>query len=401
VWNYEQTLAFLYPSLERDMRVTEFNIETEQNGKMEFRTKKPFGYSNNYHPAADGQLGCVIRLYRDWKLCGSNEFLASVWENAKRALDFAFSYWDSDGDFVLDSQQHNTYDIEFYGPNSLVNSMFYGALKAGSEMAKAMGDTGSEEKYRKALMLGSEKMDKMLWDGEYYIQVIDDVNKYKYQYGKGCLSDQLLGQMTAHLAGLGYILPEDHVKKAVHSIYKYNFLEDFCEHNNVQRTYVLNDEKGLVLCSWPKGGRPKLPFVYSDEVWTGIEYQVAAHLIYEGFIDEGLSIVKAVRERHDGFKRNPWNEVECGHHYARAMSSWAVLIALSGFKYDLGAGVIEFNPVINNEDFSCFFSCGNAWGVFEQKMNAHSGKLEYNVNAIYGSLNGITVKANGEVICKA
>lgn len=398
VWNYEQTLAFLFPSLERDMRLTEFNVETEKNGKMEFRTKKLFGSSNNYHPAADGQLGCIIRLYRDWKLCGSNEFLASVWVNAKKALDFAFTYWDSDGDFILDSQQHNTYDIEFYGPNNLVNSMFYGALKAGAEMAKAMGDKESEEKYREAFSAGSEKMDRMLWNGEYYIQVIDDVNKYKYQYGRGCLSDQLLGQMTSHLAGLGYVLPEEHVKKAVHSIFKYNFFEDFSSHHNVQRTYVLNDEKGLVLCSWPKGGRPKFPFVYSDEVWTGIEYQVAAHLIYEGFIGEGLSIVKAVRDRHDGYRRNPWNEVECGHHYARAMSSWAVFIALCGFKFDLVEGVIEFNPMMNRENFSCFFSCEKAWGIFEQKLNTNSGKLEYHVNVIFGSLEGITVKADGEVV---
>lgn len=398
VWNYAQTLAFLYPSLERDMRLTEFNVETEENGKMEFRTKKLFGYSNNFHPAADGQMGCIIRLYRDWKLSGSNEFLASVWSNAKKALDFAFEYWDSDRDNVLDSQQHNTYDIEFYGPNSLVNSMFFGALKAGSEMAEAMGDTESAARYREALAAGSEKMDKMLWDGEYYKQVIDDVNKYKYQYGRGCLSDQLFGQMLSHLAGLGYVLPEEHVKEAVHSIFKYNFLTDFSEHNNVQRTYVLSDEKGLVLCSWPKGGRPKLPFVYSDEVWTGIEYQVASHLIFEGFADEGLTIVRSVRERHDGIRRNPWDEVECGHHYARAMASWAVLIALSGFKFDLVKGIIEFAPVINKENFSCFFSCGTAWGSFSQKLNSSTGKYEYMVKVISGSLEGITVKANGEFI---
>ena len=395
VWNYEQTLAFLYPSLERDMRVTEFNIETEENGKMEFRTKRLFGYSNNFHPAADGQMGCIIRLYRDWKLSGDNEFLRSVWDNAKKALEFAFTYWDSDGDNVLDSQQHNTYDIEFYGPNSLVNSMFFGALKAASEMAEAMGDKESSEKYAKMLKDGSGKMDKMLWNGEYYSQKIDDVNKYKYQYGEGCLSDQLFGQLSSHIAGLGYILPEEHVKKAIYSVYKYNFLKNFSNHNNVQRVYALNDEKGVVLCSWPNGGRPRLPFVYSDEVWTGIEYQVAVHLIFEGFVNEGLEIVKAVRERHDGYKRNPWNEVECGHHYARAMSSWGLLIALSGFKFDLTKKVIEFNPVVKNEDFSCLFSCGKAWGKFTQKYDKSTGEYKYKVDVIKGSLNGIHVKARG------
>ncbi len=163
---------------------------------------------------------------------------------------------------------------------------------------------------------------------------------------------------------------------------------------------MLNDEKGLVLCSWPKGGRPKFPFVYSDEVWTGIEYQVAAHLIYEGCIDEGLLLVKAVRDRHDGFKRNPWDEVECGHHYARAMASWAVLIALSGFKCDLTKGIIEFNPVINKQHFKCFFSCDKAWGIFEQKTNPQTNRNEYNIDILYGSLEGVTIKANGEIVGK-
>jgi non-lysosomal glucosylceramidase len=398
VWNYEQTLAFLFPSLERDMCITEFNVETEENGKMEFRTKKLFGESNNFHPAADGQLGCLIRLYREWKLSGDTDFLASVWHNAKKTLDFAFTYWDKDGDYVLDSQQHNTYDIEFYGPNSLVNSLFFGALKAGAEMALAMGDMESANKYKEVFEAGSARMDGLLWGGEYYIQAIEDVDNYKYQYGKGCLSDQLLGQLNSHVAGLGYILLEEHVKKAVSSIFKYNFLTDFTNHTNMQRTYTLNDEKGLILCSWPNGGRPKFPFVYSDEVWTGIEYHVAAHLIYEGFIDEGLTIVKAVRDRHDGVRRNPWNEVECGHHYVRAMASWGLIIALSGFKYDLVNGVIEFNPVINKEDYSCFFSCGKAWGVFRQKLKEDGSDYEYEVNVMYGSLDDVKVRANGKNI---
>ena len=241
-------------------------------------------------------------------------------------------------------------------------------------------------------------VDKMLWNGEYYVQVVEDVNENKYQYGTGCLSDQLLGQQLSHVAGLGYILPEEHVKKSVQSIFKYNFFNDLSNHYSVQRTYALNDERGLVLCSWPMGGRPRLPFVYSDEVWTGIEYQVAAHLIYEGFIDEGLTIVKAVRERHDGIRRNPWNEVECGNHYARSMASWSLLPALSGYKFDLVNNIIEFNPVINQESFSCFFSCGKAWGVFSQILNTDNGEYDYDIKTLYGSLNGIMIKANGKCI---
>jgi len=399
VWNYAQTLAFLFPTLEKTMREIEFNIETDEDGKMAFRTLQIMDNDKwNFHPAADGQMGTVIRLYREWKITGDNDFLKKVWDKAKKVLNFAFSHWDRDGDFVLDSQQHNTYDIEFYGPNSLTNSMFFAALKAGSQMAEALGEHETAVKYTKAFEDGSSRMDKLLWNGQYYIQNIEDIDQYKYQYGKGCLSDQLLGQFLAHIAGLGYVLPKEHVAKAMQSVFKYNFKEDFVSHCNVQRTYVLNDEKGLVLCSWPDGGRPRFPFVYSDEVWTGIEYQVAANLIYEGLIEEGLTIVKAVRDRHDGYRRNPWNEVECGHHYARAMSSWALLTALSGFKCDMVKKEISFSPVIFRDNFSTFFSMGRGWGIFSQRYTKETNLYEYNVEVLYGDLTGIKVLVDGIVV---
>ncbi|WP_105614767.1 GH116 family glycosyl-hydrolase [Vallitalea okinawensis] len=386
VWNYAQTLAFLFPTLEQSARNTEFNLETDENGRMNFRTDKlfgkPFPWDFQVHPAADGQLGTVIRLYREWKLSGDDEFLRSVWEKAKKALDYAFVHWDQDGDYVLDSQQHNTYDIEFYGPNALVNSMFYGALKAGSEIARYFGDTDNAKKYQKAFEEGNLRMNSILWDEEYYVQQIEDVNQYKYQYGKGCLSDQLFGQTLAHVAGLGYVLPREHVKKAVKSIFDYNFKSSMEDHVNVQRTYALNDEAGLLLCTWPKGGRPKLPFVYSDEVWSGIEYQVATHLIYEGYIDEALTITKACRDRYDGIKRNPWSDIECGHHYARSLASWGLLIALSGFTYDMTKDEMDFAPKINQDNFKTFWSTGKAWGTYTQTVN-EQGEIEKEIQTLY------------------
>jgi hypothetical protein len=138
------------------------------------------------------------------------------------------------------------------------------------------------------------------------------------------------------------------------------------EHANAQRVYALNDEAGLILCTWPNGGRPAVPFPYSDEVWTGFEYQVAAHMMMVGMVREGLAIVKAARNRHDGERRNPWNEFECGNHYARAMSSYGLLIALSGFTYDLSAGRIGFDPAINPKNFTTFWALDGAWGTYTQ-----------------------------------
>jgi uncharacterized protein (DUF608 family) len=372
------------------MRRVEFGLETGEDGYMAFRTMQVFGLKKlDAYPAADGQLGTIIRLYRDFKISGNRQLVADLYDKAALALDFAFTRWDADGDGVLDSQKHNTYDIEFYGPDSLSNSMFFAALKAGAEMAELMGDTGRAERYRDALEKGSRRMDSLLWNGEYYIQLLDDVDAWRYQYGEGCLADQLFGQLQAHVAGLGHILPEEHVKQAIRAVFRHNFRAELSAHHNVQRTYALNDESGLLVCSWPRGGRPRQPFIYSDEVWTGIEYQVAAHLIYEGFVDDGLTLVKAVRARQDGYRRNPWDEVECGHHYARSLSSWALLLALSGFSYDLDRGWIRFRPAIHKDRFSCFFSTGKAWGIYRRESDPWGGKYREQIEVLWGSLDGV------------
>jgi uncharacterized protein (DUF608 family) len=387
VWNYEQTLAYLFPSLERSMRETEFQIETDKDGKMSFRAFKAFPGTISWdavEAASDGQCGTIMSLFREWKLSGDTDWMNAQYPGAKRALDYACSVWDQDRDGVTESKQHNTYDISFYGPNPLSGIMFLAALKAGSRLAETAGDYESAEKYRNLFEQGRVNLDKTLWNGDYYIQRLDNVDQYKYQHGVGCLSDQLLGQINAHLMGLGYILPPDHVKKAIYSVYNYNFKSDFHNHDNTQRTYVLNDEKGLLICTWPKGGRPEYPFVYSHEVWPGIEYHVATHLIFEGHVDEGLTLVKAIRERHDGVRRNPWNEVECGYHYARSMASWGLILALSGFSYDMVERRIDFDPRINKEDFKTFWSTGTAWGIYRQKIV--DGEIEQEVQVLHGKL---------------
>jgi uncharacterized protein (DUF608 family) len=390
VWNYTQSIAFLFPDLERSMRKTEFLYETEKDGRQYFRAYNYFKDSvHNMPPAADGQLGTVIRLYRDWKLCGDDGFIREMWPNAKLALEYAFTYWDKDGDGVLDGQQHNTYDIEFYGLSSMLGSIFYAALRAGEEIARYLGDNASAEKYRAVREKGAKKIDEICFNGEYYEQKLKDIDKYKYQYGNGCLADQLFGQQLAHVSGLGYIFDKGHVKSAVKSIFDYNFLDNFETFNNVQRTYALNDDGGLLLCSWPRGGRPAIPFVYSDEVWSGIEYQVASHLIYEGFVDEGLKIVEACRARHDGYKRSPWNEVECGHHYARSLASYGVLLALTGFRCDAVNKTLYFKPAINQDNFTGFFCCAAGWGLYRQRVE--NGKTTGSIETLYGNLDGYKI----------
>ncbi|ASW53782.1 GH116 family glycosyl-hydrolase [Plantactinospora sp. KBS50] len=361
VWNYAQTVAYLFPELERDARRTEFVRETRPDGRMNFRANSVFDNAPwDFHPAVDGQLGAIVRLYREWRFSADDALLRDCWPGARRALEYAFTRWDSDGDGVLDSEQHNTYDIEFHGPNSLANSMFLAALRAGAALADAAGEPATARRWREAAARGGARMDELLFNGEYYDQRLADPDAHRYQYGTGCLSDQLFGQTLAHLTGLGHLLPAAHVRSAVAAVYRHNFRPSLRNHHSVQRTYALGGEAGLVLCSWPRGGRPRIPFVYSDEVWSGIEYQVATHLIYEGQVQEGLTLVRAVRDRHDGVRRNPWNEVECGNHYARSMASWGVLVALTGADYHAPDRRLALRPRVSRAPFST----GTGWGEF-------------------------------------
>jgi uncharacterized protein (DUF608 family) len=404
VWSYAYTLAFLFPSLEREMRRIEFVVETETDGYMTFRTFKSFdeqfiwawGADQKPEAAIDGQMGSVLRVYREWRLSADRAWLAEVWPGVKRAMVFASQQWDTDQDGVPDGKQHNTYDIEFYGPNPLGGIYYLAGLRATEELARVMGEWELAERCQATFAKGSRNLDQMLWNGAYYEQRIADVDAHKYQHGTGVLADQLLGQLHARVLGLGDLLPAARVRSAIKAVFDYNFRRDFRDHANCQRTYVLNDEAGLLLCTWPRGGRPRLPFVYSDEVWTGIEYHVAAHLIYEGWLDAGLELVAAVRARHDGVRRNPWDEVECGHHYARSMSSWVLLTALSGYQCDMAQAWMSFTPQIaasiDPVAFSCLWSCGRGWGTYTQRRDA-DGAWHPEVTVLGGDMSGVTVTA--------
>lgn len=393
VYNYEQSMAHLYPDLERSMRGLDFLMNMRPDGSMSFRTPvPPVPGGNRNPPAADGQMGCVLKVYREWQICGDDDWLRRLWPEVKRALEYAWIQWDADRDGVMEGEQHNTYDVNFYGPNSMMGSLYLGALAAASRMAAHLGDAAAARRYESLRACGAAKLDQLLWNGEYYVQKAAEPGAAarRYQYGEGCLSDQLLGQWFAEVVGLGRLLPGDRIRTALGSIFKNNFRNGFDDFPNTQRIFATDDEAGLLLCTWPRGNRPALPFVYCDEVWTGVEYQVAAHLIYEGMVKEGVSIVNAVRSRYDGARRNPWNEIELGHHYARAMSSWSLLTAFSGFHYSAPARELGFRPRTGEGPFRSLFVAGSAWGAYAQESARKSLKAEILVEE--GALQLATLK---------
>jgi hypothetical protein len=219
-----------------------------------------------------------------------------------------------------------------------------------------------------------KKQNARLWNGEYYIQIPGP--QADRDYNNGCLADQLLGQWWAHLNGLGYLYPQERVRGAMDSVMRYNFREKFAGFKQSPRRYIIDDEGGLLIGTWPHNDRPNPFILYADEVWTGIEYAAAGLMVFEGLIESAQRVVKMARRRYDGRRRdgldsgpggNPFNELECGKFYARAMSSWALLIASQGQILDGPAGVIGFKPRWQPEDHRSFFTAPEGWGLFTQK----------------------------------
>ena len=330
VWNYENAVASLFPDLARSMREVEFLYATDpETGRMDFRVELPLGSPRNGHTAADGQLGCLMKIYRDWKLSGDDAWLGRLWPNVRKALEFVWTAdgWDADADGLMEGSQHNTMDVNYFGPNPQMQFWYLGALKATEAMARAQGEAAFAERCRAVYEKGARETDRLLFNGEYYEQRIPaDRLQEPYQLGKGCLVDQLVGQQMAHLWGLGDLAPQDHLRRTCESILRYNRLEDFSRHFTNMRVYCTGRESGLLMASWPRG-RLAVPFPYFGEVMTGFEYVAAAEMIFQGLDADAVSVVRAIRDRHDGLKRNPFSEPECGHHYARSLASWNCLLA--------------------------------------------------------------------------
>ena len=388
VWNYAQALPYLFPELARSVREQHFELNMDDEGRMCFRQPLPPGTTADvaaFHPAADGQLGGVLKVYREWLISGDDDWLRRVWPSCRRSLEFAWVYWDPDRDGVIDGVQHNTYDNEFWGPNTMIGTFYLGALKAAAAMARYLDDDRAADGYERVFRSGRDWIEANLFTGRWYRQLINpDAGAHsafesnhllpgealpRWQYGEGCLSDQLIGQWYAEMLGLDPLLGKEHIRTTLKSIFRYNWRPDLSGHACLLRAYALGREAGLLLCSWPGVPEPAYPFWFSSEVWCGIEYQIASHMIYEGMLSEALCIVKGVRDRHNGARRNPYDEFECGHHYSRSLASYGLLLAFSGFSYHAAEKRMGFAPRDNADDFGCFYCVGDAWGYFEQRRD--------------------------------
>ncbi|MDB6169656.1 MAG: putative bile acid beta-glucosidase [Verrucomicrobia bacterium] len=423
VWNYEHATANLFPELARTMRETEFSgYSMQDNGHMSFRVPLPLRPipEQGLIAAADGQMGCLLKLHREWRVSGDTAWLRTLWPRARRALEFAWlpGGWDADQDGVMEGAQHNTMDVEYFGPNPQMASWYLGALRAAEEMARAVGETDFAAKCRELFERGRTWVDAHLFNDDYYEHEVRPPGSWDrvrpglmytpelknaaapdYQLAAGCLIDQLAGQVNAHFEGLGHLLDPVHEREALRAVLAHNRRHGFEAHFNHMRSFVLGDETALLMASYPRGRRPARPFPYYTEVMTGFEYCVALHLAQEGMVRDALKVVRDIRARYDGRKRNPFDEAECGHHYVRALGSWGLIAALTGFHFSALTGSLTFAS--SPRHVRWFWSSGTAWGSVELTPTRRRTKVTLSVSGGQLKLRRLALTGLGEKEFKA
>lgn len=436
VWGYQYALAFLFPSFARQILEIDYRYDLKETGEMMFRTMLPLGSPKwDFRACVDGQMGSVMRFYREWKLGAGDEWLKEYWPAVKKTLEYAWSSenrdkWDPDKSGVITGRQHHTLDVELFGANSWLTGYYLGALKAAAEIAEYLGETDTAAQYRAVFENGRKYVDSELFNGKHYIQKVDlkdkgvverfmasdptvcdaywnsEKNELKYQIGEGCEIDQMVAQWHAGMMGLGDLFDPEHVRTALASMYRINF-RSMRDVFNPCRIFALNDEKGMLICNWDEGAyKPLIPIPYTEECMTGFEYAAALLMLQNGMQEEGLSVIGAIRDRYDGRKRNPFAEIECGSSYSRAMASFALPAVYAGYTYDLPHGRIGFEPITEKRPFAGFWATAAAWGTVritrdELTLNVLQGALRLNGIDLPRGMRAVRAYADGKALAFA
>lgn len=393
VWNYAQASARLFPELERDTRErVDYGIAYQEDGTLGYRAETAM------HIAHDGQAGTILRTYREHTTSPDDAFLKRIWPRVKKSIERLIQD-DKGRDGILDGWQYNTLDSAWYGEIAWLSSLYLAALRAGQAMANEMGDREFEAELAMIIRRGQRNLPDRLFNGEYFIQKRDPAHPEAPGHGIGCHIDQVFGESFLHMIGLEPVLDRDKVRSALRSLWKYNFVPDAGAYRKKiekiipgGRWYAMDGEAGLLMSTFPKGeaelapgkGNPTWMVGYFNECMNGFEYQVAAHMIAEGMLTEGLAIVKALDERYDASKRNPYNEIECSDHYSRSMAAYGCFLTICGFAFHGPKGHIRFAPKLRPEDFRAPFTAAEGWGTYAQKVDM--SRMEATLKVKWGSL---------------
>ena len=388
VWNYAYALPYLFPDLERSLRENTMKYALLPSGATKFRVPLPLGRDlGSFRACVDGQMGEVIKCYREWKISGDTAWLRAHAAQIFSMLEYAWSPenpdgWDLDFDGVLEGRQHHTLDMELFGPSSWLEGFYLLALDCAAKMADALGESRRAELYRTLYCKGKTWMNEHLFNGSYYFQKTDlsdraaverfsagnywneEAKQIKYQIGEGCIIDQMLADWHGQLIGADPVFDEEKKKIALQNLFRNNYKSSMGDVTNMWRLFSLGKERGTVICSYPEGATvPVIPIPYCEETMTGFEYSFGGLLLQNGFTAEGETVVAAIRDRYDGEKRNPWNEIECGSNYARSMASFALMPIYSGFSFDMTENYVGFSPIGGKGRF--LWSVADTWGIVE------------------------------------
>jgi len=378
VWQYAQAPARLFPALERDQRErVDLGLAFHQDtGQIDARGEAA------RELAVDGQAGTILRVWREHTCSADDAYLRRVYPRAKKALELLLAR-DTDHDGLLDGVQPNTLGGTWSGAIPGLSSLYLAAVRAGEAMAEEMGDAQFAARCRGVREAGARSFVTRLFEGEYFVQALDPSHPEANGTGKGCAIDQVSGQAWAHQVGLGRILPERETRAALDALWRYSFAPDVGPYRQYMRDKIpggrwlaMPGEAGLLTCTWPKGGHEVAAGKGKDgrasgafnECLTGFEHQVAAHMLWEGMIEKGLAVERAVHDRYHPAKRNPYNEVECSDHAARAMASYGVYLAACGFELHGPKGHLGFAPRLGPDYFRAAFTAAEGWGTYSQQI---------------------------------
>jgi uncharacterized protein (DUF608 family) len=401
VWQYAQAVGRIFPGLERDTRErVDLGVGFHDDGHIGFRAEY------DTQPAVDGQAGRILGIYREHQMSSDSKFLVRNWEKTKKAVEFLLKQ-DTNNDGMTDTTLENTLDAKWPGEIAWIVGLSIAAIKAAQRMAEEMGDAEFARTCSEYVVKGKASMEQHLFNGEYFIHRPDPLKGRDGVIGSynTCHIDQVYGQSWAFQVGLDRVIDRQKTLSALKALWKYNFTTDvgpyLAEHHG-GRPYALPGEGGMIMNTNPKneevpyGVKDAWQVTYFHECMSGFEHQVASHMMAEGMIEESLILTRTIHDRYHAKKRNPFNEVECSDHYARAMASYGTYISACGFTYHGPANMIGFAPKLNAENFKCAFTAAEGWGTYSQIRKGKN--LECKIDVKWGKLDvkKVTVEKAGK-----
>ncbi|MFI5694515.1 GH116 family glycosyl hydrolase [Kribbella sp. NPDC051586] len=394
VWNYAQAIGRLFPELERDTRErVDLGIAFRPTGEIGNRGEAGDASTS----FADGQTGTILRIYREHQMTKDTSFLRRVWPRVRTAVEFLITHRDgADEDGIFRGSQWNTLDTEWFGEVPWISGLYVASLRAAAAMAGDVGDTSAASRYTTIADRGAAYLSSQLWNDDYgyYVQKVDPAHPAAENSNRGLFIDQMYGQTYAAQLGLPRVFPKEQARTALTKLYESNFRKDPGTYRppgiGGGRVYTTDGESGVIMATWPHGGSDETRgLMYFNEVWTGQEYQFAAHLFAEGLTEEALTVTRAMYDRYSAEKRNPYNEIEASDHYARAMMGFGVYLAACGYEYHGPKQHLGFAPRINPDDFRSAFTSAEGWGLYRQRRTPNS--LTAAVELRYGHLDLTTL----------